>query len=34
MVKIRPKLSSCPHRYFTEHLMDVFGKHPFESNLN
>jgi hypothetical protein len=34
MTKIKMKSSLYPHRHFTEHLMDVFGKSPWESNLN
>jgi hypothetical protein len=32
--KIRPKISSSPHRYFIEHLADMFGKPPCESDLD
>jgi hypothetical protein len=32
MTKIRPKLSLCPLRHFTKHLMDMFEKSPRESN--
>jgi hypothetical protein len=31
-IKIKPKISSCPHRHFTEHLVDVFRKQPVESD--
>jgi hypothetical protein len=34
MIKIGSKNSLYPHRHFTKHLMDVFGKSPWESNLN
>jgi hypothetical protein len=33
-MKIGSKLSLCPHRYFTEHLVDAFKKSPRESKLN
>jgi hypothetical protein len=32
VIKIRQKISSSPHRYFTEHLAGVFEKPPCESN--
>jgi hypothetical protein len=32
--KIGPKNSSSPRRYFTEHIADVFGKPPCESDEN
>jgi hypothetical protein len=32
VTKIKPKISSCHHRHFTEHLVGVFRKQPFESN--
>jgi hypothetical protein len=33
-IKIRPKLVSCTHRYFTKHLEDVFEKLPFKNGWN
>jgi hypothetical protein len=33
-IKIRPKLVSCTHRYFTKHIEDVFEKLPFENGWN
>jgi hypothetical protein len=32
--KNRSKLNLCPHKYFTEHLVCVFKKQPFDSNWN
>jgi hypothetical protein len=34
MTKIRSKNNLYPHRHFTEHLVDAFGKSPRESDLN
>jgi hypothetical protein len=34
MIKIGSKNSLYAHRYFTEHLVNAFGKIPLESNLN
>jgi hypothetical protein len=31
-IKIRSKISSSPHRYFTEQLAGVFGEPPCESD--
>jgi hypothetical protein len=33
-MKIESKNSLCPHRLFTEHLVDVFEKSPWKSDLN
>jgi hypothetical protein len=32
--KIESKLSFCPHRYFTEHLVGAFGKTARECKLD
>jgi hypothetical protein len=34
MIKIDSKTSLYPYRYFTEYLVDVFGKLPWKSDLN
>jgi hypothetical protein len=34
MTKIGSKNSLYPHRYFTKHLVDAFGKSPRESDLS
>jgi hypothetical protein len=34
MIKIESKNSLYPHRYFIEHLVDVFKKSPWKNNLN
>jgi hypothetical protein len=33
-MKIRLKIDLCSHKYFTEHLVDAFGKPPRKCNLN
>jgi hypothetical protein len=34
MIKNRSKNSLYPHSHFTEHLLDAYGKSPWEHNLN